>query len=159
MTKTCSKCKQLLPLTDFCLRARHSAGLKSACRECELTRQRLRRQKQPFRDWQKNYDASHRTEKADRSRKYYKEHLEVLKDKAKQRRKENPGLGRGWWEANPDKIKLYYTRQQDALPDSFIRKILCHKNSLTAADIPDGLVQAKREQLRIIREIKKGERL
>lgn len=127
--KTCSKCKQLLPKEAFGKHAYRKDGLNYACKDCN-------------RQYNRQYSAGE-TYKAQKA-KYRSAH--------RGRRNAECVV---WRENNREKGKIYAARTRAKLPDGLIRRRLCEKTFLTPADIPQALVEAKREQLRILRELKK----
>ena len=51
--------------------------------------------------------------------------------------------------------KEQYQKNYVVLSDYYVRTILCSKSNLHARDIPNGLIEIKREQLKLLREIRK----
>ena len=130
--KICSKCKQLLPKEAFGKHAYRKDGLNYACKDCNRQYHRQYSTKES----RKAQRTKHRSDHAgERSAEYA-----------------------AWRENNPEKCKLYAARTRAKLPDGLIRRRLCEKTSLRPGDIPQALVEAKREHLRILRELRKGAR-
>ena len=132
MTKPCSKCKQLLPKESFGKHAYRKDGLNHKCKDCNRQYNRQYSAKESYKAQRSKHRRAHAGER----------NAECV----------------AWRKNNTEKSKIYAARTRARLPDGLIRRRLCEKTSLAPADIPQVLVEAKREQLRIIREIKKGER-
>jgi len=71
-----------------------------------------------------------------------------------------------YYQANRDKFLAQYqeNREQELsrmraarldMHDHYLRWLICHGSHLKPDDIPQSLIEAKREQLRILRELKK----
>lgn len=76
--KPCSKCKRVLPLTEFAPDKRTKLGVGSQCKQCN--RERM-----------KGYMATHKERTSERNRKYRETHKEELNKKQSD-----------WWDANKD---------------------------------------------------------
>ena len=46
--------------------------------------------------------------------------------------------------------------RRKAITDSYVRQVLCDRTSLTFKDIPQELIDAKRELIKLSRKLKKG---
>jgi hypothetical protein len=66
--------------------------------------------------------------------------------------------GRRWRKKYPEKrrelCKRAYIKSRKNLTDSYVKKLLVQKSSLSHYDIPSGLIEAKRQQLKLIREVR-----
>jgi hypothetical protein len=60
---------------------------------------------------------------------------------------------------NPDKIKAYTNFQRDNLTDYYIRSIITRQNDLKSKDVPAELIEIKRKQLSLSRQIKQLKQL
>ena len=45
-------------------------------------------------------------------------------------------------------------KRRDSMVDSYVREKLCNRSSLTAKDIPQGLINAKRSHIKLLRQLK-----
>ena len=90
--KTCSKCKQTKPLSEFPKDRTKLDGHYSQCSECNTDRIRRRARENPerLRENNRRYDAAHREERREASR---------------LRAREHPEVGRMWREANIEKVR------------------------------------------------------
>jgi len=106
-TKTCTKCKRMLPLEDFSRRSKHADVRRSRCKECSkidiaayraTNRDKLsddyRRyyasNKEECTAYQRRYYAANKEKCDAASKRYSKAHKEEIAAKAKAYRKDNP---------------------------------------------------------------------
>lgn len=131
--KTCRTCNQTKPADAY-------RGTRSACRECEKARRREWYAAQAVKPYQ-------RPEMKAYYRQWYADHAEPLKARAVE-----------WAKANPDKrrdvCRENMARQRGKLNDAYVRRLLAQSIGLKAADIPQSLVEAHRELLKIKRYIR-----
>ena len=131
--KTCRICSQAKPLDAY-------RGTRSACRECENARRREWYAAQAVKPYQ-------RPEMKAYYRQWYATNAETVKARAVE-----------WQKANPDKrrdvCRENMTRQRNKLNDAYVRRMLAQSMGLKAADIPQPLVEAQRELLKIKRYIR-----
>ena len=131
--KTGRICNQTKPADAY-------RGTRSACRECESARRREWYAAQAVKPYQ-------RPEMKAYYRQWYAAHAESVKARAAQ-----------WTKANPDKrrdvCRENTARQRAKLSDAYVRRMLAQSIGLKAADIPQSLVEAKRELLKIKRYIR-----
>jgi ABC-type nitrate/sulfonate/bicarbonate transport system substrate-binding protein len=130
--KACRTCKDEKPATAY-------RGTRSECLACENQRRRA---------W---YAAQHvkphqTAEGAAYYRAWYEANAEVVKARAV-----------AWAAANQAKrrevCKENMARQRDKLSDAYVRRMLAASVNLKAKDIPDSLVKAQRELLKLKRAI------
>ena len=130
--KTCRTCNQAKPADAY-------RGTRSACRECENARRREWYAAQAVKPYQ-------RPEMKAYYRHWYSAHAESVKARAVE-----------WTKANPDKrrdvCRENMARQRAKLNDAYVRRMLAQSIGLKAADIPQPLVEAQRELLKIKRYI------
>lgn len=86
---------------------------------------------------------------------YYEQNRDRILDRQRRSPEENRAHVKAWVEANPGKRRAMLQSQRDRLIDSYVRRRLIQGTALSATDIPQGLIDAKREQLRILRELRK----
>ena len=122
----------------------------------------IQRAKPQFKEWHEAYRARTKEQRRVYEKAYYaKKREQIVEYKAE------------WQRANPDKCWEYYQtymskpgnrerdrtnskRDRDCLTDGYIRTILSMRTLLSAEDIPQEMVEAKRMQLQITRRIKDG---
>ncbi|HCB47372.1 MAG TPA: hypothetical protein DEP37_13195 [Algoriphagus sp.] len=128
--KVCTFCKQKKPMVDFPSVGRSKIKKdgtdpkRSMCIPCELKRQRL---------WKEKHKKRLKPEARDRMNKYRKEKPEKFRDnRLKSRKKQRENLDDGY------------------IKNLFVRK----KSSLTWENIPQPLIDAKRELIKLKRAIK-----
>ena len=131
--KTCIQCQQPNPLEDF-------RGSRSKCKACDNARRMER------------YQANRENEIASmkqRNRAMYERRRDELIAKAT-----------AWNKANPDKrnaiCKENMRRQREKLTDSYVRRMLAQSIGLRSAHIPQPLVEAHRELLKLKRYIREN---
>ena len=131
--KQCSICNQHKPADAY-------RGTRSACRECERARRREWYAAQAVKPYR-------RPEMKAYYRQWYAANAESVKARAAQ-----------WTKANPDKrrdvCRENMARQRAKLNDSYVRRMLAQEMGLRSKDIPQPLVEAQRELLKIKRYIR-----
>jgi hypothetical protein len=131
--KTCRICNESKPLDAY-------RGTRSMCRECEHARKRQWYASQAIKPH------LHEDVKA-----YYRQWYAANAESVKARAVE-------WAKSNPDKrsdtCRENMARQRGKLSDAYVRRMLAQSIGLKAADIPQPLVKAQRELLKIKRYIR-----
>lgn len=132
--KRCSGCNCIKSIDNF---GRHSRdGYRSRCKQCckELRKAGL---------WSKGSADSIRAA-AHRS---YMKNAEVAKERTRE-----------WRRVNPDRYtehrRRYLSENSQKLSDSYVRHRLAERTAVDAKYFPQALVDAKREQLRLLRALK-----
>tara|TARA_R100000655_G_scaffold60383_1_gene98772 strand:+ start:438 stop:929 length:492 start_codon:yes stop_codon:yes gene_type:complete len=128
--KVCTSCKQKKPMVDFPsggpskIKKDGTDPKRAMCIPCELKRQRL---------WKEKHKERLKPEARDRMNKYRKENPEKFRDNRLKSRK----------------------KQRENLDDGYIKNLFVRKNSsLTWENIPQPLIDAKRELIKLKRAIK-----
>lgn len=132
--KECSKCKEVKTLDNFYKHKLTINGLCYACKPCMIESNKI---------WRKN-NAERRREIARIG--YYRRRDKYIKY-SKIYRKNN-------LKACRKKSAEYGQSNRDNLSDTYIKQILCKKNSLAHVDIPKELVEAKKLEMQIRRTLK-----
>ncbi len=123
-----------------------------------------------IKEYNRNYYTEHKEQILLRSAEWYRQNkdkrAEYIKRSKKQiakqtneYRRKNPGKVSRWKRAdylrNRDAYLIRARRSEklcsDNLTDGFIRRLICKHSGLVAADIPQELIEAKREHLRLLR--------
>ena len=149
--KTCKKCKQKLPIASFCKRSNQIDGLNYYCRLCDAQNCR-------------KYYQSSKTVRAKallRSVKWKKDNRDAVLFSNKKYREKHSNQ-RALYEKKrrrtaiiKNRYRFLQRRYTSLLTDSAVRKIIVHtQKTLKCADIPQELVEAKREHLKLLRAIK-----
>ena len=90
---------------------------------------------------------------------YRKAHLVEERKANAAWQKANPERSReikaNWKKAHPDKVKAIEQRQRENLSDNYIRRKMAQHTTMRCRDIPQTLVDAHRELLRLKRELRK----
>ena len=123
-----------------------------------------------MREWKKKnpdkvkaYHEKHRPERLKRSREKYWADPETARQKVREYKEANPELTKArkkkWLQSSREHLRNYYNGLTKNLSDSYIRGKLARKSKrkeiLSAKDIPQELVELKRFELLIKRELKK----
>lgn len=131
--KTCRTCNQ--PKPDDAYR-----GTRSMCLACEYARKRAWYAAQTVKPHQREDQQAY-------YRNWYAAHADAVKARAAE-----------WAKANPDKRRDVFrenmARQRGKLNDAYVRRMLAQSMGLKSADIPQPLVEAQRELLKIKRYIR-----
>lgn len=147
MKKTCTLCKKEKEITLFGKSKSFKSGYNSRCKECLYEKHRQFREANP--SYRREYYLANKEKSAENSKRYYAEHREHLYALHRKAAKKNPELMRAY-------IKKSETKGRTELCDTYIRKMLSQYSTIGRADIPQILVEAKREQLKLLRSIKNG---
>jgi len=86
---------------------------------------------------------------------YYQQNREQILERQRKPPEVNRAHVKAWQQANPEKHRAAQKRPREQLYDSYVRRRLVDGTTLEPTDIPQGLIDAKREQLRILRELRK----
>lgn len=147
--KQCTRCMQVLPMSEF---RHHADGSRMGyCYDCHLAKRRVQHQAA----------ADHRNRLR---RDAYAVNINGAKDKARNanaRRYMKAGRAsiKAWEDANPERVKEMHrakmARRADALTDGYVRRLITqHMPGADSGRVPQSLVDAKRWQLLIEREIR-----
>ena len=129
--KVCPGCSINRPLSEYGVSKRD--GIRSRCRQCERLAKKAG-------VWSRGKSKG-RT--ADQKRRYYLRHKEQIFQNVNR-----------WRQANPDAARKYLARNSAELTDRYVRWRLSDRSVVSADQWPQALVEAKREQLRILRALK-----
>lgn len=131
LTKKCTKCGEVKDLNNFYLKKRGKYGRTGSCKVCEADKNR--------KYWQANKDKL-----SDKSKKYYQENKEQHKEVTKK-----------WRAYNKEKVSYFHTKYNKKQAKKMSFRYI--KNLLKAQSIPLSCetVEAKRNIIKIHREIKK----
>lgn len=165
--KTCTKCHNTKPLTEFHSNRKTLDGLQPWCKSCRSAHAKAK--------YDPDKQRAYRADNADAIRARKQAYL------AANRQKEADRIAR-WAKANPDKARAIKRRHADKhgdrdikrlqqfiaehpdrknmgrkeLRDEYVAYVMTRRSKLLEpTDIPQGLIDAKREQLRILRELRK----
>lgn len=165
--KTCTKCHSTKPLTEFHSNRKTRDGLNFWCKSCRSAHAKATHDP----DKQRAYQAENAAAIRARKQAYL----------AADKQKESARIAR-WAKANPDKAQAIKRRHADKhgdrdikrlqqfisdhpdcknirrkeLRDAYVAHVMTRRSKLLKpTDIPQGLIDAKREQLRILRELRK----
>ena len=168
-TKVCSKCKVEKDLGEFYKNSSKKDGLCDRCKSCNASymadyyaknsekikaREAKRYVENPekFKAYQAKYIAENPEKIKARNAKYYAENPEKVKAYQAKYQAENPEKVKAWKAKyrtkNPEKIKAYTAKRNLDLGESLVR------NWLKVPNPPQELIELKRLQLQLIREIK-----
>jgi len=141
--KICIYCQTAKPLDDFCLYKRSKDGRTATCKQCRNKKETKKRDVEKERE---RYHANKERHKNKR-REYYQNNALETNDRVKQWRKDNP--------ERLIQLKFNYVKKKVSMAkDGYIKGLLTKGTSLTTKDIPDSLVECKRLELKIKRELR-----
>ena len=180
MLITCKKCRQTKKEGAFYKKSTNKNGRDSICKECRRYEMREYRaaNKEKIKQYNRKYKEANRERIKQVNRKYkeanraksheiYLEYREANREKIKQN-------NRKYVEANKEKIKQYNRKYEEANrekikeqkykyreanrekiinSDGNMRRLIIQRTNLKAADIPPGLIDLKRNHLRLHRAI------
>lgn len=163
--KVCSKCKKNKPLTEF---YKKNTGRDGLCQECKgCCKQRSKewqiKNKKKREDYHKQYYIENKGSIQTYKKKYYQENKEKIdknkKEWAKNNRKKCNKYSKKWKSENPKKVKEQSQadakRRCDKVLPCYAMQLIVGKSSfLSAKNIPQELVEAKRAHILIKRELK-----
>lgn len=143
MSKVCNVCKENLPLDAFNKNKSRRDGLEYHCRECGKAKGKKYFEKNREIVNAKHLDYQRKNPELVRAQKnnYYKTHKELVLKKQHEYRKENKEL-----------IALRLKMQIENLGDRYIKHML--KKQLGLIDVPQELIEAKRNLLIVQRELR-----
>lgn len=167
-TRKCCICKTQKNIEDFGKDRNKKDGLTSQCRKC-----RNENQKKSNKKYRRNNPEKVR----EACRKWRESNPEKAKKATTNWRERNPDNVQKWsrtsYSKNPEKSKEATTNwrnknrrrfnennrknlkaQRDRMNDTYIKRTLYQGTSLKSADIPEALIEAKREQIKLKRLIK-----
>jgi hypothetical protein len=133
--KTCCTCNEAKPLDAY-------RGTRSMCLACEHARKREWYAAQPTKPHQMEEMKAY-------YRRWYAANAETVKARAVEWQKSNPDKRR-------DVSRENKARQRNKLNDAYVRRMLAQSIGLKAADIPQPLVEAQRELVKIKRYIREN---
>jgi len=146
MKKKCSKCKEIKSLDKFYKNRKHPDGLHYECKTCH--RKYFIENKDKIKEYKKQYYLKNKDT--------IKEYLIKNKDKIKVG---NYKRGVKYRLNHKEEVKEYankYAKKlRDELSDLYIKQRLTSNSPLSYKDIPQWLIEAKREELQLKRIIRK----
>jgi len=107
--KTCSKCKERKPHSEFSKRRDSKDGFQSHCKKCQsrCAKQYYKENAEKFKQYRK--------ENAEKTREYHKQYYKENAEKLKQYYKENAEKLKQYYKENAEKIKQYRKNQPAAV--------------------------------------------
>jgi len=143
MTKQCGKCKEIKLVKLFTKRTANTqnGGYGSWCKDCHNAYGKQHRKDNPkkYKAWKRNWE-----------------------DNNKQKRNE---MNRNFRKTNKFKkwikpyVKIQWKNAIDNLSDYYVRGLLSKRTLLQNKDIPDEIVELKREQIKLVRAIKDEQKM
>jgi len=128
--KTCSKCKERKPHSEFYRNNRNKDGLQCRCKEChnKQTQQYKKQNPEKFREYRKQYYKENAEKFREYHKQYYKENAEKIKQRKKQYRKNQPAAV---YKIENTKTGQVYIGQSTMYKDRLIQhksKLRCNKH-------------------------------
>ena len=131
---------------------------------CPIRRKERRKKyyksnKEKLLEQNKKYREENKEKESKRAKKYREANKEIILEKEKKYREENREKERKrakkYNQANKEKLSERRKRDAENLTDYYVVRFIIEKSNLTPKDIPQELIEAKRELIKINRFIKK----
>ena len=101
-----------------------------------------------LKDYNKEYRLKNRDRLAENLKEYYFKNKDIYREKGAKYYSENKAV-------ILKKGKIYYKKQSENLTDNYISQLLTKESNLSREDIPQWLIEAKRQQIKLQRIIRK----
>ena len=157
--KVCSKCMENKSVGEFNRHRGEPDGLKLHCMVCikQETRMYYLRNREKLINKSRVWAEENRDKTREANRRSYAKYKEERLAKAnawKQNNKDkNKASVLAWRAANPDRVKIQNRKVREKLTDGVVASML----GFRTGNIPPGLIETKRLQIQIKREIKQQE--
>jgi hypothetical protein len=143
--KPCSVCKKVKDVTLFGRDKNYKHGYSSKCKECLYAKGKADREANPT--YRHDYYIANKESSNAQSREWYQKNKDYKN-----------AMNKKWVQNNREVMREYHRKAQQKerseLGDSYIRKTLSQYSTIGRADIPQYLVEAKREHIKLTRSIK-----
>ena len=155
--KTCTKCKIQKEKEKFRIKKESKDGLRPWCRECESQYRKDNREKENKRyaEWaKKNHEQvitkskEYRENNKDKINELHKKWSKENKDRVYEYRKK-------WRDNNIEKQKAIDKKACETMSDFYISNMIVKYTNLNRTDIPKEIIELKRIQLKITRELRR----
>ncbi len=163
--KICTKCNEVKPLSDYSAKFDGKYGYNSRCKVCELLRGKKYKEENKEKISRKNkiYNKKNKKKLVKARKVYYLKNREKELERSSKWKRENRESERvrinEWRKENPIKAKTSSKREAKEhvknLTNSYMKKLLCRDLLLTYQEMPIGLLELKRTQIKLARELKK----
>ena len=156
-TKICSKCGEEKLLKEFNLQISGKYGRYSWCKICasDLNKKYRKQNRDKILEYGKEYHKQNQDKRNLESKEYYKQNRDKILKYRKEYREQNQDKRKEYYKQNQDKRKEYYKQNRDKLEDNYIKNSLSNISGIKFKDISPELIEAKREQIKLYRLIKK----
>ena len=141
--KTCIHCHTEKPLGCFNLYKRSKDGRTATCKQCRNEKETAKRDIAKERERYHANKEKHKTKRIE----YAQKNAEAIRERVKKWRHENP-------ERFCKLKKNHVKKRVSDTRDGYVRGLLTRGASLSTQDIPELLVECKKLELKIKREIK-----
>lgn len=136
--KTCGKCGQVREAFEFWKCGTTADGLQKQCKDCQRAAQRDRAKTPAHKARQRTWVASNQDRvKASRNA-WAAKHIDRIYE---------------WQKAHPDEMRAIKRRQTERLTDTYVKRRIA-RDHFSMSIVPPAMVEAKRQQLRIQRQLK-----
>lgn len=132
--KRCPRCDCVKPVDCFGRHARD--GYRSRCKQCVKAAETSG-------EWSTGSKTQSKEAMRRQAKAHYSRHSERVK-----------AVVYEWRRRNHEKVKAYREKESETLSDGYVRRRMADRSPVGAKDFPQGLVEAKREQLRLLRALK-----
>ena len=138
----CTQCEKLKSLDEFYKRKTNKCGYRNPCIECY--KKYVEKNAEKIRKTNRKYYLKHQDEICKSQKEYYENNKDRMLNKLKKYREENR-------EQIRERDRKYNQKQRDNLTDVYIKNMLTGGNNLKPEDIPQELIEAKRQHLKLKR--------
>jgi hypothetical protein len=154
--KICTKCKSQKEKERFRSKKESKDGLRPWCRECESQHRKANREKENKRyaEWTMK-NSEHVRIKASEYRKNNKVKVNEYKKKWRYENKDAVNNSRKKWiNNNREKKKVIDKKASEVMSDFYISNMIVKYTKMDRKDVPKELIELKRLQLKITRELR-----
>lgn len=162
-TKTCFRCKEPKPLSDFSVDNRRIDRRHHACRECDSAKRRAAYLDRKLLEPEKPARPAITEKKCSKCSKilplnefgpdgrFFSGRRSECRACARERRKLMPDI---WQDNQRKRARAWMRASVQDLSDDYIRRLLSRDCELKKEDVPESLIKVKRLQIRILRKAK-----
>lgn len=146
--KVCKQCGETKTRSEYYTLKTGKDGLHPRCKACTAANSKAAREADPETAREKNRL---------RQRKWNAANPDKLRNRIERWKKAHPEQAKAiqdnWWKSNPEASKGYQKKYRENLDDSYVRKVIAAHSTLTAADIPQDLVDLMRAHIKLSRTL------
>lgn len=159
--KICCSCDIEQPLNEFYRQASGMFGVTGTCSSCqkEYSRKYREKNREKIRESRKRhyYEEGGKEKSSERAKIWHKANSDKVKIQRKKHREKYKKISREWYEKNKGRVLNEAKERIKILDDNYIKSLIARRSSvLLCSDIPEEIVEIKRLEIQLRREIKDG---